>query len=155
VWFLAGTFGGAVTRSCAVPAGKALLLTPLTQIQGSGVFDCEPTAPGILCNLNVLRALAAASQDNPMTLTVTVDGVQLPNLSGQRVQSPVFSLTFPDGAVFGLPSGTFTPQVADGYWVLLAPLSAGAHTLHIHAVNNSGFEVDVTYHLTVGDDGGP
>src|SRR5262245_57834604 len=76
VWFLAGTFGTlgtSVTRNCAVPAGKALLLTPLTQLDGSGAFDCEPTAPG-LCDSNVLRALAAAFADNPIALEVIVDG---------------------------------------------------------------------------------
>jgi hypothetical protein len=40
--------------------------------------------------------------------------------------------------------------VADGYWVLLAPLADGAHTIHAQAVSNSGFEVDVTYNLIVG-----
>ena len=148
VWFLAGAFGGSFTRSCTVPAGKALLLTPLTQLNGSGAFDCEPTAPG-LCNLNTLRALAAAFADNPTTLEVVVDGHPLKNVGDQRVQSPVFSLTYPEGAVFGLPSGTSTPNLADGYWLLLAPLSAGAHTIQITGVGNSGFGGKVTYHLTI------
>ena len=73
VWFLAGSVGGAATRHCTVPAGKALLLPPLTQLDGAGAFDCEPTAPG-LCDLNALRALAAAFADNPVTLEVIVHG---------------------------------------------------------------------------------
>jgi len=147
VWFLAGTFGGPVTRSCTVPAGKALFFSPLNQLNGAGVFDCEPTAPG-LCNLNVLRGLAAESMDRPRKIEVTVDGIALQ--PKYRVQSPVMTLTFPEGAVFELPSGTFTPNVSDGYWVMLAPLSRGAHTIHLKAVSNSGFEVEVTYNLTVG-----
>jgi hypothetical protein len=151
VWFLAGTFGtlgDSVTRRCTVPAGKALLLTPLTQLDGAGAFDCEPTAPG-LCDLNALRALAAAFADNPTTLEVTVDGHSLPNVGDYRVQSPVFILTYPEGAVFGLPSGTTTPNLADGYWLLLAPLSAGAHTIIIKGVANGGFGGTLTYHITV------
>jgi hypothetical protein len=148
VWFLAGTFDISYTRSCTVPAGKALLFTPLTQINGSGAFDCDPTAPG-LCNLNALRALAAAFADNPNTLEATVDGHALQNLSDFRVQSPVFSTTYPEGAVFGLPSGTFTPNVSDGYWIMLAPLSEGKHTIHFKALSNGGFGADVTYNLTV------
>jgi hypothetical protein len=151
VWFLAGTFGtlgDSVTRSCTVPAGKALLLTPLTQLDGAGAFDCEPSAPG-LCDLNALRALAAAFVDNPITLEVTVDGHRLRNVGDYRVQSPVFTLTSPVGAIFGLPSGTTTPNLSDGYWLLLAPLSAGAHTIIINGAGNSGFAVVVTYHLTI------
>lgn len=148
VWFLAGTFGDSFTRSCTVPAGKALLFTPLTQIDGAGVFDCEPTASG-LCNLNTLRGLAAAFIDNPTTLEATVDGHPLQNLGDFRVQSPAFSTTFPEGAVFGLPSGTFTPNVSDGYWLMLAPLSVGKHTIHFKALSNSGFGAEVTYNLTV------
>jgi hypothetical protein len=151
VWFLAGTFGtlgNSVTRNCSVPSGKALLLTPLTQLDGAGAFDCEPTAPG-LCDLNALRALAAAFADSPIRLEVTVDGHQLQNVGDYRVQSPVFSLTYPQGAVFGFPSGTTTPNLADGYWLLLTPLPTGAHTIIITGVANSGFGGTVTYHLTV------
>ncbi len=149
VWFLAGTFGGPpVIRDCTVPAGRALFFPILTQVDGAGVFDCEPTAPGP-CDLNTLRALAAAFVDNPTTLEASVDGVELQDLIDYRVQSPVFSLTFPDGAVFGLPSGTFTPNVADGYWLMLVPLSAGTHTIHFKGESNSGVVVDVTYNLTI------
>jgi len=45
VWFLAGTFSSAppkITRSCTIPHGKALLFTPLTQLDGAGAFDCDP-----------------------------------------------------------------------------------------------------------------
>ena len=150
VWFLAGTFGGFVIRACTVPAGRALFFPPLNAAFGAATFDCEPTTPGVPCDVNVLRAAAAAVVDNPTTLEASVDGVPLQGLSDYRVQSPVFSLTLPAGAVFGLPSGTFTPMVSDGYWLMLAPLSAGTHTIHFKGVSNSGFEVEVMYNLTVG-----
>ncbi len=151
VWFLAGTFGGTYTRSCTVPAGKALLITPLTQLDGNSAFDCEPTAPG-LCIINNLRALAAESQDNPQELQVTIDGFALRHLSDFRVQSPIFTVTCPDGAVFGIPKGTYTLSNADGYWQLLAPLSPGKHTVHVRgksSVATGGFVSDVTWSLTV------
>jgi hypothetical protein len=66
-----------------------------------------------------------------------------------RVQSPVFSITYPVGAVFGLPSGTSTPNLADGYWLLFAPLSPGAHTIVSTGVGHSGFGGSVTWHLTI------
>jgi hypothetical protein len=147
VWFLAGSFGGSFTRACTVPAGKALLLTPLTQLNGAGAFDCEPTAPDP-CNINALRALAAAFADSATALEVTVDGHTLKDVPAHRVQSPVFTLTYPEGAVFGLPSGTFTPNLSDGYWLLLAPLSTGSHTIRLKGTVGI-FTVEVTWHLTV------
>jgi hypothetical protein len=40
--------------------------------------------------------------------------------------------------------------LADGYWVLLNPLPAGNHTIHLHGeIPDWGFAVDVTYNLTV------
>lgn len=112
--------------------------------------DCDPSNPGVLCDVPALRASAAAAVDNPTTLEVSVDGVPLQDLSDYRVQSPVFSLTLPEDAVFGLPSGTSTPNLSDGYWLLLAPLSAGMHTISFKGVSNSGFTVEVTYNLTIG-----
>ena len=30
------------------------------------------------------------------------------------------------------PTGTFFPHVADGYWLMLAPLHAGQHTIQVY-----------------------
>ena len=150
VWFLAGSFDSTpVTRDCTIPTGRALFFPILNTVFGAGVGDCEPSNPGVPCDVNALRALAAAPLDNPITLEASIDGVELKDLINYRVQSPVFSLTFPAGAVFGLPSGTFTPQVSDGYWLMLAPLSAGTHTIHFKGVRTDGFELEVTYNLTI------
>jgi hypothetical protein len=149
VWFLAGTFGGTATRTCTVPAGKALFFPLLNTIFGAGVGDCEPTNPGVPCDVDALREAAAAPLENPQTLEASIDGVPLQDLSAYRVQSPVFSITFPEDAVFGLPSGTFEPNVSDGYWLMLVPLSAGEHTIYFKAVSADGFTSEVTYHLTI------
>jgi len=94
VWFLAGTFSSAppkITRSCTIPHGKALLFTPLTQLDGAGAFDCDPSVPGVPCDLNALRALAADFADNPATLKASVDGSPLRHLIDHRVSflSPI------------------------------------------------------------------
>jgi hypothetical protein len=49
--------------------------------------------------------------------------------------------------------GTY-PFFSDGYWVMLAPLSAGTHTIHLHGLApvpewEWTFETEVTYHVTV------
>jgi hypothetical protein len=152
VWFLAGSFGGVFTRSCTIPGGKDLLVTPLTTLFGElgpgGVSDC-PGGPNT-CDGNMLRQFAADGQDNPKLLEVRVDNAQVKNLDQYRVASPVFNAFFPDGAIFDIPTGQHGPLISDGYFVLLKPLSPGAHTIHSKGIaNGGGFVSEVTYHLTV------
>jgi hypothetical protein len=159
VWFLAGSFfGGTFERACTVPPDKALFLPIVNAAFGAAVGDCEPTQPGVLCNITVLRAAAAASMD-PVTLEASIDGVPVRHLRDYRVQSPVFSVTLPEGNVpesIGLtaPSGTYAPLVSNGYWLMLAPLSVGAHTIHFKSSITggpfAGTATEVTYHLTIG-----
>ena len=154
VWFLAGAFfGGTFERACTVSPDKALFFPIVNAAFGAAVFDCEPTTSGVPCNITVLRAAAAASMD-PVTIEASIDGVPVRNLRDYRVQSPVFSVTLPEGNVVDVPSGTYAPMVADGYWLMLAPLSAGAHTIHfknkITGGPFEGTETEVTYHLTMG-----
>jgi hypothetical protein len=148
VFFLGGTFGGSAERWCTMPSGKAILFPILNYLDGSAVFDCEPTAPGP-CVISDLRAIAASQMDNPQLLAASIDGVALTHLQDYRVTSPVFHATLPEGAIFGIPAGTYWPQVSDGYWVMVAPLSPGAHTLHLHGITRDGFETEVLYHLTI------
>jgi len=49
-----------------------------------------------------------------------------------------------DGCVTGSPQ----LAVADGYWLLLEPLSRGEHTLHFRAASPA-FSIETTYHLTI------
>jgi hypothetical protein len=153
VWFLAGSFFSATfERACTVPPDKALFFPIVNAAFGAAVFDCEPTQPGVPCNITVLRAAAAASMD-PVTIEASIDGVPVRHLRDFRVQSPVFSVTLPEGNVLEVPSGTYAPMVSDGYWLMLAPLSAGAHTIHfknkITGGPFAGNATEVTYHLTI------
>jgi hypothetical protein len=153
VWFLAGSFSGDFERACTVPPGRALFFAILNAAFGAAVGDCEPTKPGVPCDVTVLRADAAASL-NSVTLTASIDGVPLLKLHDYRVQSPVFSVTLPEENILGVPSDTYAPMVSDGFWLMLAPLSAGAHTLHYKGTVTggpfNGFVIDGTYHLTIG-----
>jgi hypothetical protein len=66
-------------------------------------------------------------------------------------------LTFPANNIFSfigvpLPAGTYAPAVADGFYLLLAPLPPGAHTIRFGGqglFNGGGFSQDITYHLAV------
>src|SRR5215831_15880144 len=71
VWFLAGPFVGAVTRTCTLPQGTALFFPIVNAAFGAAVGDCEPTAPGVPCIPSVLRAAAEVSMDS-VTLEASI-----------------------------------------------------------------------------------
>ncbi len=152
VWFLAGTFGGDAERTVAVPPGKALFMPVYNWIFGAGVFDCDPSNPGVPCDVPTLQQSAAHNTTSAQLLEAWVDGVAVNNLRSYRGTSPgAFSIVLPAENVLGLDAGLYYPQVADGYWLLLSPLSAGKHTIVVHVVPDSslGTAFTVTYHLTI------
>lgn len=145
VWFLGGSFvNTTIVRDCAVPGGQAILFpvlnTECSTIEGPPFFGG---------NEDELRACAAAVTNAGMF--ATIDGVEVQNLDSYRVQSPLYTFSAPDGGLFG---GAVTGQsVSDGVWLMLAPLSAGTHTIHLGGTQTAGdfppLTLDVTYHLTV------
>jgi hypothetical protein len=154
VWFYAGTFGNSAERSCDVPSGKAIFMPVFNWVFGAGVFDCDPTVPGVPCDVPTLRANAALNTEAAEVLLVWIDGVPVQNVRDYRASSPEpFSLTYPENSVVGVPAGTYSPNVSDGYWLMLSPLSKGKHTIHAHVkAPNTVFgliEFDVVTHLTV------
>jgi hypothetical protein len=161
VWFLGGTFTlvqqgntvvGEAERSCNVPAGKALFF-PILNSEWDNV--CPPVDPPL--SVPELRQAAAASLAEAQGLAATIDGASVPHLVDFRATSPVFSVTIPNKNVwksFGPPcdtikAGTYRPIVADGWYLLVKPLSHGRHTIHFEGAI-PGFRLDITYHLNVG-----
>ncbi len=132
VWFR-GTFGSSGERTSTMPAGKALFMPVYNWIFGAGVFDCDPTVPGVPCDVPVLQAAAAANTEKAEVMEVTIDGVPVRDIRSYRAVSPEpFSVTYPDNSVVGVPAGTYAPNVTDGYWLMLAPLPKGRHTITVH-----------------------
>ena len=152
VWFLAGTFGSSAERNITIPSGKALFFAVQPWIFGAGTFDCEPTVPGVPCDLPTLHAAAATATDGSSVVEASIDGVPVSDAIGYRAaDGGSFSITVPADNPIGVPAGTYAPQVTDGYWLLLAPLSLGAHTIQSHVVSNQfgGFEYTVIDHIQV------
>jgi hypothetical protein len=159
VWFLAGMFGsggGSVTRSCAVPEGTVLFFPVINQVNFNTPNVCGQGSANI--SVRDLRALSATFVNGATNLSVKVGGRPVANL--QRVQSQVFEVALPEENVFdapciaaklgNVPAGIYSPAVDDGFYVKLAPLNRGKHTLQFHSENPSqGFVEDVTYNLSV------
>lgn len=122
VWFLAGTYGHPVNRTCNIPAGKSILFPILNS-------ECSFAEFSKLTTLSELRVCAKTIQDQVTTLNATVDGVPIPNLQKYRIQSPPFNFTLPQNNILGLPANITTQAIADGNWVFLKPLSPGSHKI--------------------------
>lgn len=153
MWFLGGTFAsGSVSRTCAVPADTHLFF-PLVNIAPNN-FNASPAL-----SCQELKDQAALYGNTPIDLSLDIDGETITDFSPYRILSTAcFNVT----AVTGSPVSTTdsgTELAADnGYYVMLKPLSAGAHTLAFsggltfnqaqHGFDDS-FSVAATYALTV------
>jgi hypothetical protein len=113
---------------------------PCTVRPGTAVFlamanaECSTVEPPPFFGYTEqeLRMCAKCFADHidPSSLQVTLDGQALENLERYRVVSPLFTFSYPADNIFGIPNGPATGEaVSDGYWIYLAPLSAGEHTL--------------------------
>jgi hypothetical protein len=153
VWFLTGSlFGGTVTRNCTIPAGEWLFFPVINNYQNNSPGICGQTGS---LDVAQLRANVAPFIDAATNLSVHVDGRAVNQLA--RVKSVAFATTLPADNIFiapcggpgTSPPGVYSPSVDDGIYVLLPPLSVGAHTLHFHSESTGGFLLDVTYNLTI------
>lgn len=171
VWFLGGTFAfdqsgtgtvgdpiivsGEEDRDCHIPAGKAILF-PIINAECNTIVDYP------LMTEEDLRDCANELADgiNPANLQATVDGEPVEHLGLYRVESPLFTIgPLPDPNIFEVdPSVTPTADaVGDGYYVMLAPLSAGAHQIHFAGQvllpdemdPTFIFSLDINYNVTV------
>jgi hypothetical protein len=158
-WFLAGTFGGgsAVERTCTMPVGTHLFFPVVNVV-------AFPFAPGETEENQrqiVIDYMNNVLSDPEFSMLVTVDGKEVKSNRLVRALSPVFTVTLPDGNVFGIPKGDYESASANGLWVALPPLPPGEHIIHFEmsAPNADGDPVtpgiqpvspqDITYNLTV------
>lgn len=145
VWFLAGTTGGSVTRECDVPAGKAILLSPLNIECSYAEFPAMKTE----------KELRDCAQWPGASVEVTIDGVKLQEIDKYNVQSPIFDVVMPENNIFGAPTGP-TKAVSGGWWVLLQPLPPGNHQLSFGGsvldnptTGSQSFATEATYNLNI------
>ena len=144
VWFLAGTLGsGSVTRTCTVPAGKALFFPVVNAFCANN--------PGESATYNDELACAQAAMAGATGAT-EIDGtpVQPAGHLEQRYlfASPSFSLNLPPDNVFNARPGIYSPAAADGIYLMLAPLGSGQHVVHFKG-SAAAASVEATYNLTV------
>jgi len=126
VWYLASVIdtNAAVTtvvRTGSVPVGTSVFAALIC----SEWSDLE----GYLTEVEQ-RDFANYVGDHIINSSCTVDGVPAGDLSRYRFETPQFSFDAPTPWVFGATGGTGN-AVADGYYVMLKPMSVGQHTVHL------------------------
>ena len=160
VFFVAGTSADdpPATRNFTVPEGKYVLFPLLNWVIAAG------PDPGFTSTAEEAEALVDGTID-PANLVAEIDGVAVSNLENYRERSQINFTFVVEPDTTGFPPGTYTDANADGYWIMLAPLTAGdTHTLHFggtstpytgptppegEPISIDSFTVDVTANITV------
>lgn len=146
VWFLAGVWGaeGPVVRECTIPAGKMLFFPIVNYVTAGYDFTGPEDVAGFV---DWARGALKGALDGVTGMTCEIDGKPAQNLTAYPEQSGPFALTFPAENLWDFPDlANYTDCLGldAGYYLMLAPLKTGKHTIHFQAGT-----MDVTYHLTV------
>jgi hypothetical protein len=158
VQFLAGAPGSiTATRNVTLPAGTAVFFSILS------TWDDNSDCPNFDTNtLAQLQATADGNWSAAAETTCTIDGVPVTGLDNPQTTSyyaqatPFSYVTAANDSVINLPcvpGGTaVSPAVADGVYVMSAPLAPGLHTIHFVGIvgptNAPYVHQDLTYQIT-------
>ena len=143
VWFLYDTIEGKARRQCTIPAGKHLFF-PVINIFMTSEED----------EINTVRYSLVEAVNNAGIRMVKLDGQLIAVKQDYRLSTPPFRFKLPDNS-----ANTLFPDLdsnhlgmAEGYWLMLKPLSPGKHTLQITGkleMDERKIETHVDYELTV------
>lgn len=159
VYFMAGLSTPGASANITVPHGKAILF-PLVNFlndhpcpdpnfqpdPGQSMEDFLKNGNATFSGVTDFMALVANT-------SVTIDGSPVSNLANYQFVSNLFSFYgHPDlaGCFDGCITGGSQSGVGGGYYIMLKPLSKGAHTVHYHSeIPAWGAEQDATFNITV------
>jgi hypothetical protein len=141
-WFLAGSTGGKVSRSCTIPQGVKLLVPVVNNV-------CFPdaTIDAATCISETDGFIASYGLGD---VTLTVDGHDVA-VEDVRDASEWFIAVDSNG-LFGYKPGVYKANIARGYWGIVdsATWAPGStHTIEFAA--RGAFSLAVTYKVTVAE----
>lgn len=147
-WFVGGPVVPSFSRSCVIPAGRAIVV-PLFAVFND--FPCPDLsfkpAPGQSLEVFLLAGIA------PFIDGVSLVDAQLDarTLKVRRVATPVFGFTGAAGLTGVDPCITGSPQlgVSDGHWVFIDPPPRGDHVLLVRVVSDVLGSSEGTYTLKI------
>jgi len=171
VWFLTGRLGahpGYLTRYCTMPSGKYLFFPIVDYTNDNFVVVDKAVGPFTVKSLDWtdystddLRKAIKDGMDTVTQMQCSIDGVTVDlgstsaTGSRYRVQSPVFHYWVPINNIFDIPVPIYPGTVgipgvvADGVYLMLAPLSKGTHTIYYQASIPPNQLFEFMYYVTV------
>lgn len=124
VWFLVGFDHEPSTVRCNIPEGKVLFF-PIINSECSNLEE----DPYKGATPQERRRCAERDQQGVVKLTATIDGRPINGLRRHVAQSPDFDVVFPPNGLLGA-TGAFGQAASYGYYLMVAPLQRGEHTIH-------------------------
>lgn len=126
VWFLAGTYGTQRTvRTCTVPRDKYVFFPLINYV----VMPSTKDSACVSCCASFTQT-AKVITDQPSVLVLDLDGHRIEDLARYR---QVTTECFDMGAL-AEPKYRIFPSAANGYYVMLRPLTPGKHVLNFGGV---------------------
>ena len=125
IWFLAGCFGGTVSRTCTIPANKKIFLP---------VFNIwlEEGHPSIDLS-KIYGYLKVNGREVELDSVYTHKSFDVKGVWGNPVTGSILGSSFYVG----------------GLWKLIDPLPPGEHEIYFRGGDGEGFNLEVTYDITV------
>jgi hypothetical protein len=132
-----------VPIQCEVPTGIKLYLEVLG-------CECSTLEEPPFYGKNEEELRACAQSFVPVDLEASIDGVEVQNLEDYIFTSPLYEFTVPEDNILGAQAGSSGKSVGYGVYLMIAPLSPGKHTIHMHGTYPEfEFTADRLFDLTV------
>ncbi len=141
VWFLAGTVMPVLSakRSCAIPHGRAILFPVINNLISYLEYPDLETD-------DQLKALARKDYKLGIEMLLTIDDWILSH-EICRIDSNPFEIEYPNDNIFDTRPGV-SRAVSDGFWIFLAPLSKGIHSIYFSA-KDLNYQTNVSYAIQI------
>jgi hypothetical protein len=151
IFFLAGSFGGVVTRDITVEAGVPILVPVLNNLTFQNIGPADPSAaPKVPAQKGQANQWQAEWHKSVTDIFLEIDGVAVRNLQSDLVRTPWFGGAIEEGGLFdwfGF-TGDMVSANSIGYWSVIDGLASGEHTLRFGGTAGT-FSTEVNVNLTV------
>jgi hypothetical protein len=128
---------------CEIPSGMMMFI----EVLGA---ECSTMEEAPFFGGNDEELIACARTLVPQDLAVSIDDVDIKDLSKYFSISPVYSVREPENNILGVPGGTEGTSVGSGVYIMVPPLNIGSHTIHVRgSYPDMQYTADKTFNITV------